>query len=561
MKQLILTACLFAISSISQAWTTYQGNPSHTGYIPIEVDTNNFTLKWETTLSPGLNPVTTGAGKVYVTSSEYFANQNIFTLDAETGSTIWEFNFGNVYSTNPPAYNDNKVYVQTGNHSSDTYLRAFDVNTGELVFQSAHAAQWERYLAPTIVDNVAYINGGSYGGMYAFDAQNGQQLWFTGLPQYADWTPAIDDSYAYAYTGGTFSKLNKATGAIVSQTTDTNYVWTGYSMNLAPVLGGADDAFVINGGRLIRFTLSNATINYEIAGNFTGQPSLSRGVLYTISSNALSARDQQTGALLWSWIPSGGETLTSPMVIMDSHIIVSGSTNTYAVNITTHNDEWSYAATGQLAVADSVLYISNKSTGLLSAFNMGPPPDQDQDGIADGSDNCPAIFNPTQADIDNDGVGDSCNEAIDADGDKWADSLDNCPAISNTDQANSDGDEFGDVCDPYPAQADNLGTCLTTVASNETLITQLHQENETLSFLNQKLTAQLVDSDNDGLINTYDTCENSTGEIDQTGCTLVQYCNNQVKESACRYADWKNDENRSPRDCRWSSESNMCNAR
>jgi hypothetical protein len=37
-----------------------------------------------------------------------------------------------------------------------------------------------------------------------------------------------------------------------------------------------------------------------------------------------------------------------------------------------------------------------------------PPPDQDNDGVPDFRDNCPAIPNPGQQDIDHDGVGTAC---------------------------------------------------------------------------------------------------------------------------------------------------------
>lgn len=43
----------------------------------------------------------------------------------------------------------------------------------------------------------------------------------------------------------------------------------------------------------------------------------------------------------------------------------------------------------------------------------GPEDDQDGDGIPDGEDNCPAIANPDQADLDTDGIGDRCDGAID----------------------------------------------------------------------------------------------------------------------------------------------------
>src|SRR5262249_26701464 len=37
-----------------------------------------------------------------------------------------------------------------------------------------------------------------------------------------------------------------------------------------------------------------------------------------------------------------------------------------------------------------------------------PPPDKDKDGIPDFQDNCPSVPNPSQVDIDHNGVGDDC---------------------------------------------------------------------------------------------------------------------------------------------------------
>lgn len=101
--------------------------------------------------------------------------------------------------------------------------------------------------------------------------------------------------------------------------------------------------------------------------------------------------------------------------------------------------------------------------------------DQDADGVNDDQDNCPAIVNPDQADLDQDGFGDLCDADIDGDGhpnpvdafpndperhldrdnDGISDSEDNCSRDANPDQEDLDEDGRGDACD-YDLDGDGV---------------------------------------------------------------------------------------------------------
>jgi cysteine-rich repeat protein len=72
------------------------------------------------------------------------------------------------------------------------------------------------------------------------------------------------------------------------------------------------------------------------------------------------------------------------------------------------------------------------SPGMENPACNDPAKDGDGDGTITQNDNCPGIYNPSQADQDGDGIGDAC---------------DNCPTAPNPLQTDVDGDGKGDACD------------------------------------------------------------------------------------------------------------------
>ena len=65
--------------------------------------------------------------------------------------------------------------------------------------------------------------------------------------------------------------------------------------------------------------------------------------------------------------------------------------------------------------------------------------------MADADDNCPEVSNADQADQDEDGLGDVCDDDVDGDG--VPNTEDNCETVANSDQVDVDEDGLGDACD------------------------------------------------------------------------------------------------------------------
>ena len=368
-------------------WSTYKGNASHTGFVPATTDPAVFSRRWSWTdpvAAPAVpvSSVAVDSGVAFaVTGASVGSDWTLWAISENNGSVLWKYAFGGLFNVNPPAAANGKVFVTSTGHE-DTYFWVFDQKTGALITKQARSSQWPNYLAPTVYGTEVYTETGSYGGMTKFDTTTNTFGWTIPLPQYDGWTPAVDDTYAYAYVASSLYAVRKSDGVVDFEIADPQFKWAGYTVNGAPALGTDQAAYVVqfgpnNGGgdaRLIAFDLAKRTIKWQVSGKFRSNPVLVGDVVYVVNNSLLEARAIQTGALLWAWnAPDGFDTgflAVNDIVATNNLVFVSGKSNVYAIDTATRASVWHYPQSGKLAIsANGVLYISTRY-GQLIAVNL-----------------------------------------------------------------------------------------------------------------------------------------------------------------------------------------------
>lgn len=371
-------------SGLMPNWTTFQGNSAHTGRVPVSLDAAKFSSRWQIPVQsvprgflPGVAAIAIAHGMVYVSGGTSLA-----VYREVDGSPVWSHDFSDLQfpSVNPPAVSKGVVYVAAGQQSS-TSMYAFDAVSGAQVFQGAMSSQWENYLAPTMGPHGVYSNAGEYGGLYGF-SRSGRQRFFAEENQQSFWTPAVDGSGVYSYTGF-LQVVDPVSGAVTHSIQDPSFSNYVYEIGGSPVLGAPGSVFVANyanaqlnggaiGNSLLDFSVATDSIAWSVAGAYPTTPAYAAGTVYAANNVPfqLEARAEAGGGLSWKWAaPAGDGGFVSEVLLTENLAFVSTLVATYAVDLQSHQTVWRYPLSGKLALSKAgVLYIQGAST--LSAFNV-----------------------------------------------------------------------------------------------------------------------------------------------------------------------------------------------
>jgi len=362
---------------------------------------------------------------------------NDIAIDPATPTTLYAAgnNYG-VYKTTTGGAN--WFSVNAGDLGGTQYIEVLGVNPGDplQVFAGGNSEIFR-----TVDGGASWARiTGIFGGVqdFAFDPDNALVVY------------AVTDLYRYRSVDGglTWSILGTVVDggaySIVADPTGLDVVYVGsadrgvqaFSLqtDLSLSIGDAPDPVAVGG-----------TLSYTATIDNTGPAS----ALVTFTATLPS------GVTLGSATPDQGEACIEAGGTVTCNLggILPGADASVTIDVTVDTGgtkTLTASVSGDIADADladnstsvdTQAIVDTDGDGIVDSLD----PDDDNDGVLDGVDNCPLTVNPDQIDNDLDGIGDACDGDDDNDG--VADLGDNCPLIANAGQLDTDGDGFGNVCD------------------------------------------------------------------------------------------------------------------
>lgn len=351
------------------AWSSYQGDGRHRAHVPVTLNPDSFRESWRTVVQAG-----THLGRTAVAQGDVFVvpyarvSQTLMSYDVLTGSLNWRNDVGSFYALHDPGYAGGKLFVTSSGHA---FMRAFDAESGELLYRAAFPDQWSRYLAPVVWNDVVIAPGLYYGGFIAYDVHTGAKLW-EHAGGYDNWTPALDGDVLYVFDA--WSPVLAAYRPLDGESLFRipGPAWTDSPIMFTPTIGHRNNVVATHDGALMSFDLGGRRLEWSIRDGYRGAVAAAEGTLVVNNGTAVEGVDEATGEILWRWNPDPDDWSEKTFLATDNLVFVSNRGRTRALDLDTGGELWSFDEWGTLAMApEGLLLIADGSAkGQLIAIDV-----------------------------------------------------------------------------------------------------------------------------------------------------------------------------------------------
>ena len=362
---LIISSLALTCPILAQApsWSQHQGNASHNGYVPVSIDPGQLSLRWQDQIFLDRNLAHPVAANGYIVIGNHRTElHGVTCYDHVTGEEYWSNDFATFdpsYVSNPAIHGSSVLVEAThGSYWGELYL--IDCLLGYEYLAAPTVNATRHYFAPCIYGQSAFLPSGNYSGVAMHEIATGLQQWMYTLNKVeTDWTPAADNDRVYLYQGGKFIGLDRLTGSVDFLVPDPNWVSSTHDYP-TPMIGDLDNVILCEDSRVMSWDRNTGIQLWESAGLAIEPSAIHGGVIYGRSySGSIVALSEIDGSFSWEWTPPGGEELYEQLVLTDTHVFGASLSHTYAINLSTHLQDWSYPAGGKLALGPANLVIAD----------------------------------------------------------------------------------------------------------------------------------------------------------------------------------------------------------
>ncbi len=367
---LLVSSCKIDQSSL--AWSNFQGNNRHTGYVDVNIDPSSLRVKWEREV---VNPYSTS--QIIADQNNYYFSemQWIEAGKLDSGESIWQGSADNDFlDYGPPVLHKNEIYSLTNQH----LIRFNKIDGASEKYRNEMLGTDFFTNFPQFDADLAFFQRPMNGSVQAFNTVSGEVVWEVPLQGRANTVLTIHNGKVITFDQEELGLLvlDSKTGNTISKigVPACDFIW----MTTAPIVDEVGSVYFVCKNTLYKFDLGLESLVWQQAVDNAWQMAIDKENLYLLTSTALQKRSLDTGEIIKQkkYIEDDAHQIGVGLVLTKNMVFVSGKNSPPRTNFTDGIEKstlslvWSYDKSGFLSMANDTLLINDEESITAVGFTL-----------------------------------------------------------------------------------------------------------------------------------------------------------------------------------------------